>query len=269
MRQRTRAHLTFANVVSLVALFVALGSTTYAATGGNFILGQSNSAGAPTVLTSPTTNSNGALKVTNTNTSAPGRAVTALSSHGGYGLWASGGDASKNKAAIHGESGAGNAVEGISGKNTASGVYGQNNSAGFGVAGRSANGTGVMGDSTSGWAMQAFGNVTQTRGQSGFVKAMAYVNPFASDPIGRCFNSQRLATQATSGDCGITFTFAGAGQSILQFNFPVDDRFVSASLGCSICTVGAVATGPNDVTVWTRASTDQSFIAEDFTVFVY
>ena len=45
MRQWIRRHLTFANVVSL-ALFVALGGTTYAATGGNFILGKPNAAGS-------------------------------------------------------------------------------------------------------------------------------------------------------------------------------------------------------------------------------
>ena len=48
MRHWIGSHLTFANVVSLIALFVALGGTTYAATGGNFILGQSNGAGTPT-----------------------------------------------------------------------------------------------------------------------------------------------------------------------------------------------------------------------------
>ena len=51
MRQGLRSHLTFANVVSLIALSVALGGTTYAATGGNFILGQPNSASSTTSLT--------------------------------------------------------------------------------------------------------------------------------------------------------------------------------------------------------------------------
>jgi hypothetical protein len=55
MRQWIRTHMTFANVVSLLALSVALGGTTYAATGGNFILGQSNSAGSTTALSSGTT----------------------------------------------------------------------------------------------------------------------------------------------------------------------------------------------------------------------
>src|SRR5215216_5624356 len=226
MRLRRPSHGT---LVAYVALFIALGGTTYAATGGNFILGQSNTAGTPTRLSSPTTDNNGALRVSNTSTGT-GNGVVASGAHGGFGVWASGGGASKNKAAIHGQSGAGNAVEGISGKDIASGVYGQNNSAGFGVAGRSANGTGVMGDSANGWAMQAFGNASQTRGQSGFVKAMAYVNPFhTADPIKQCFDSQLPPAQATSGDCGITYGHPGNGTYTLDFPFQVDDRFLSVT----------------------------------------
>jgi hypothetical protein len=81
MRQKLRSHVTFANVVSLIALSVALGGTTYAATGGNFILGQSNSAGATTSLTSGTTGP--ALKLTNTNsgTGAKALALNVASGH--------------------------------------------------------------------------------------------------------------------------------------------------------------------------------------------
>src|SRR4051794_36325063 len=70
MGQKLRAHVTFANVVSLVALSVALGGTTYAATGGNFILGQSNSASSTTALSAGTTGP--AFKATNTSTGAAG-----------------------------------------------------------------------------------------------------------------------------------------------------------------------------------------------------
>jgi hypothetical protein len=73
MRQWIRTHMTFANVVSLLALSVALGGTTYAATGGNFILGQSNSAGSTTALSSGTTGP--ALRVTNTNTATGATAL--------------------------------------------------------------------------------------------------------------------------------------------------------------------------------------------------
>jgi len=44
-----------ATVMSAAALFIALGGTTYAATGGNFLLGKSNSAGATSALSSGVT----------------------------------------------------------------------------------------------------------------------------------------------------------------------------------------------------------------------
>src|SRR5919198_1173128 len=73
MRQRLRSHLTFANVCSLAALFVALGGTTYAATGGNFILGQPNTATSQTGLTS-----NNAGKALNVTQQSTGTGATAL-----------------------------------------------------------------------------------------------------------------------------------------------------------------------------------------------
>jgi hypothetical protein len=256
--------------VSVVALFVALGGTTYAATGGNFILGQQNFAGTSTRLSSGVAGD--AFRVTGTTTSG-GRAIGGFSNTGqgvyghsnqnaglvgesenfdgvfgvsnnvnfsgvsahntdfGFGLWAAGGHAGFNTAAVHGQSDRGNAVEGISGRDIASGVYGQNNSTGFGVAGRSANGTGVMGDSSNGWAIQAFGNARQSRARGGFVKAMAFVSPgaFPSDPIRQCFNSQLPASQATSGNCGITYSSSGTGRYLLDFGFQVNDRFASVS----------------------------------------
>jgi hypothetical protein len=73
MRQRIRSHLTFANVVSLAALFVALGGTTYAATGGNFILGRANSASSTSSLSAPVAGKG--LQVTNTSTHAGASAL--------------------------------------------------------------------------------------------------------------------------------------------------------------------------------------------------
>jgi hypothetical protein len=58
------------NFVGYVALFVALGGTTYAATGGNFILGQTNTASSTTSLSAGTTGP--ALKATNTSTGTAG-----------------------------------------------------------------------------------------------------------------------------------------------------------------------------------------------------
>src|SRR6266404_5868732 len=60
-------------VISLVSLFVALGGTTYAATGGNFILGKANTATAQTGLTSK--NAGKALSITQQST---GTGATAL-----------------------------------------------------------------------------------------------------------------------------------------------------------------------------------------------
>jgi hypothetical protein len=179
MRQKLRSHLTYANVISTLALFLVLGGgTTLAATGGNFILGKSNTAGTPTQLSSPTTNAAGALRVANTNTTTAGRGISAVGGAGGYGLYASGGNRSKGTAAIHGQSGAGNAVEGFSTANPASGVFGQDNrSNSYGVAGHSDNGVAVVGDSSGGWAMQALGNTTQTRTANGFVKARRTSSP--------------------------------------------------------------------------------------------
>jgi hypothetical protein len=55
-----------ATVVAYIALFVALGGTTYAATGGNFILGQSNTASSTTGLSAGVTGP--AFRATNTST---------------------------------------------------------------------------------------------------------------------------------------------------------------------------------------------------------
>src|SRR5262245_1920257 len=63
-RRRPSASL----ALSLLALFVALGGTTYAATGGNFILGQANDATSQTSLSAPIANK--ALQVTNNSAAA-------------------------------------------------------------------------------------------------------------------------------------------------------------------------------------------------------
>jgi hypothetical protein len=63
-----------AMIVALFALFVALGGVGVAATGGNFILGQSNSAGNTTGLAAPVAGGK-ALQVTNTNTTTGSTAL--------------------------------------------------------------------------------------------------------------------------------------------------------------------------------------------------
>jgi hypothetical protein len=71
MRFRSRPN--HATVVAYLALFVALGGTTYAATGGNFILGQANTATSQTGLTS-----NNAGKALNVTQQSTGTGATAL-----------------------------------------------------------------------------------------------------------------------------------------------------------------------------------------------
>jgi hypothetical protein len=72
---RIRSRPSHATVVAYVALFVALGGTTYAATGGNFILGQPNSASSTTSLTRTGANAGKGLQVTNTSTGAGATAL--------------------------------------------------------------------------------------------------------------------------------------------------------------------------------------------------
>jgi hypothetical protein len=71
---RIRQHLTYANVMATIAVFMVLGGTTYAATGGNFILGNPNSASSTTSLSAPISGKK-ALQLTNTST---GTGATAL-----------------------------------------------------------------------------------------------------------------------------------------------------------------------------------------------
>ncbi len=270
MRQWIRSHLTFANVVSLAALFVALGGTTYAATGGNFILGQPNTASAPTQLSSPTTNASGALKVSNTNTTTPGRGITAAGGAGGYGLYASGGNQAKNTAAVHGQSAAGNAVEGFSTANPASGVFGQDNNANsYGVAGHSDNGVAVVGDSSKGWAMQALGNATQSRDKGGFAKAMVHV--VGGTGIAQCYNSQLPPGQASTSPCGIAFSHPGSGVTDLVFNFQVDDRFALASpeFGSTTLSVHPVSSENDELNVQTSNSVTGSGVNTGYYLVVF
>jgi hypothetical protein len=254
MLEKLRDHVR-RNVVGYLALFVALGGTSYAATGGNFILGKSNSASTATQLSSGAGN---ALKVSDTN--------------GGTGVYASGGNRSKATAAIHGQSGAGNGVEGYSTANPASGVYGQdNNAASYGVAGHSDNGVAVVGDSSNGWAFQALGNATQVRGKGGFVKAMALIKPTSTPVVQQCFNSQLPPSQATSAGCGIGFHRTSLGHYNIDFGFRVDDRLVSVTSYFDRFITSALpsSTVPSTFQVETFDQLAGSFQDDAFYIFVY
>ena len=75
MRQWLRSHLTYANVMVTILAFIVLGGMSYAATGGNFILGQSNSASSTTSLTRTGANTGKGLQVTNNSTTAGATAL--------------------------------------------------------------------------------------------------------------------------------------------------------------------------------------------------
>lgn len=191
MRKRAlrRPKFTPSLVLSALALFVALGGTSLAATGGALILGQSNDA---TITTSLSAKVGGAaLQVSNTKTK-PGSTGLALNVAAGHppftttstglvpnlnadlfdGLdssdflrtsapqTVSGSDPTSAFSATN--TGNGNGVQGIT-SGHASGVYGENDNGGFGVAGRSNadGGIGILGEGTSdsGLAGKFIGNV--------------------------------------------------------------------------------------------------------------
>jgi len=70
---RSRFRPSHGTVVAYLALFVALGGTTYAATGGNFLLGKSNTASSKSTLSAPIGDK--ALAVTNNSTAAGASAL--------------------------------------------------------------------------------------------------------------------------------------------------------------------------------------------------
>jgi hypothetical protein len=165
MKKASGKRFTAATPIAILALFVALGGTTYAATGGNFVLGQSNSADATTKLSS-TSAIGPALAVTNSG----GRPAASFTANAGVapfavsnsakvaGLNADSLDGLDSTAFLRstvpvGVTGAqgdgavlaatntttgslGNGLQGTSSASLASGVYGENNGGGFGIAGR-------------------------------------------------------------------------------------------------------------------------------------
>jgi hypothetical protein len=177
LRQRPSPPL----VISLIALFVSLGGASYAATGGNFILGNPNTASSATELSASGASTATALKLTNTNTAAGATALSlnAAAGHPPLNVNTSAKVASLNvdlldnldssaflrqgiaqSAAVSSaggvvdvtNTGTTNGVQGRTSRSIASGVYGENTGGGFGVAGRSnrPNGTGVFGEALGG-----------------------------------------------------------------------------------------------------------------------
>jgi hypothetical protein len=183
MVKRLSRRLSPSMVVALIALFVALGGVGIAATGGNFILGQANTATTQTSLSASGATTSAALDVTSTSTKA-GSTALALNVPAGRaplkvnrstrianlnadlldgvdstGLLRKGTAETAAVVSAGGvvdvtNTGSTNGVQGRAG-GEASGVYGEHvGIGGFGVAGRAGDdGNAIYGDNTgTGWA---------------------------------------------------------------------------------------------------------------------
>lgn len=77
---------------------------------------------------------------------------------------------------------------------------------------------------------QTDGNIRQSAGAFGVVKAMIYV--YRTGTITRCYNG---VTGASTGNCGfVVTTNSPQGVYNINFGFPVDNRFVSVTIDNSI-----------------------------------
>jgi hypothetical protein len=167
-------------VLGGLALFISLGGVGYAATGGNFILGNPNSATTPTALTANIADKSLNLTNTSTGVGATALGLNVAASKAPFTTNSSTKVVNLNSDRLDGldstsflrkgvlqtaavsaaggvvdvsNTGTTNGVQGKTSSPTASGVYGENTSTGgFGVAGRSA-GNAIYGDAIgSGWA---------------------------------------------------------------------------------------------------------------------
>jgi hypothetical protein len=175
-----RRRITPSMAISLLALFVALGGVGYSATGGNFILGATNEASTPSVLSSAVPSNSLLINNPSTYGGATALRLVVLSGHpplstnsqtkvvnlnadfidnidGGKFLRAgvaTTATPSGNAAGVVDvtNAGASNGIQGKTAYGLASGVYGENTgTAGYGVAGRAkAGGFAIFGDNTGG-----------------------------------------------------------------------------------------------------------------------
>jgi hypothetical protein len=170
-----RISAALAVALTTAAVLVASGSTATANDGDPVLAGQTTTGTATTVV----------------NDTTGGASCTGYSDHDGlvgcgffgvvgyggntgtygngssYGVW---GVSSGN--GVYGLAlGALNGVFGQTSSATASGVYGQNDGSGYGVAGRAANGIGVLADSANGTALAVTGTATFSRSGIATVQA--------------------------------------------------------------------------------------------------
>jgi hypothetical protein len=141
------------------------------------------------------------------------------------------------------------AVYGVVGSTASVGVYGEANST---------SSAGVWGRNPAGVAVYADGNAGQARDKGGFVKAMAFINPFlpADQYVVRCYNAQQAGNAASTAPCGIAVTRQSIGSYWIDFGFKVDDRFISVTPTQNGVTTSAVSVSPNVIAVGFSRSED-------------
>ncbi len=159
------------------------------------------------------------------------------------------------------------AMYGVVGSTSSVGVYGSANAA---------SSVGVWGHNPAGLAVYADGNAGQARDKGGFVKAMAFINPFlpADQYVVRCYNSLLAGNAATTLPCGITVSRIDAGRYFVDFGLKVDDRFISVTpvvLASNVAaSTGAAGPTSNPNIVFVRMS-DSTGVTRDgaFYIFIY
>jgi hypothetical protein len=255
-----------------------LGSTS----SGSGVLGTSGSGPGVTGTSTSASGVQGVIGGATLNTAGVyGRAGNGTSFGGIAGVW---GDAdqhvgvfgsSNGFAGVAGQSQNGYGLQGIS--NGADGVNGTSHTVnGSGVAGinDAPGGLGVYGHSSNGgFGFYTDSNAAQARGTGGWVKVVAYVDPFAQGGVAitRCYNSQASGATVSTPPCGISIVHNAAGGNTLDFGFQVNDRFIGVSCPTSVVIASAdtSSTPPNQVATSTWNA--QAAIYDDFpfTIFVY
>lgn len=141
-----------------------------AATGGNFVLGENNSAGATTELSGT---ANPVMQVDGSGLNATGTTLVVNGPSGGAGLYVSGASTTSTTGLAINGSGTGTATGVYGGSGSGTGVSG-GSSSGTGVNGSSSSGTGVNGSSTSGTGVT--GSSTSGVGVNGTSNSNTAVN---------------------------------------------------------------------------------------------
>ncbi|MEO8751748.1 MAG: hypothetical protein ABI624_03625, partial [Casimicrobiaceae bacterium] len=142
-------------------------------------------------------------------------------------------------------------VIGTSDINNAVGVLGVSASpTGFGMYAR---------NNAGGRAFFAEGDVAQSPGNGGLVKAMVYVN--TNGTMAHCYNG---VTNVSTGNCGFSITVAASRVFDIEFNFSVVDRFYLIQ---PVTTPNVISAGIGIVTATKLRATIQADIPFQVLVF--